>query len=104
MCHIITKELAVKILRMQNKTDSGFYCTWPILLWSWADSKRYMEVEGLEWETPDRYRKYIDNNGYEKWLNDFINPSEWRVRIGILHDCLIELLNLISLRLNRSDL
>lgn len=37
-------------------------------------------VEGLEWETPDQYRKEIDLLGYEEWLNQFQSPDEWRFR------------------------
>ncbi|MFX1276096.1 MAG: hypothetical protein ACFFBP_04250 [Promethearchaeota archaeon] len=100
VCHVITKELAEKILSLRNKTNSGFYCTWPILVWSWADSNKYIEVEGLEWETPDRYKNDIVNKGYKKWLENYLNPSEWRIRVDLLHDCLLELLNLTNIKLN----
>ena len=37
-------------------------------------------VEGLEWETPDQYRREIDLLGYEEWLNRFQSHEEWKFR------------------------
>ena len=96
VCHIMTKKLAKKILSIRNNTDYGFYGTWPIFLWNWAESKKYIEVEGLEWETPDRFKEEIEKISYEKWLIRFQNPIEWQNRVKLLHQCLIELLYLIN--------
>lgn len=96
VCYIMTKELVVKILSLKNNTDYGFYSTWPIFLWNWATSKKYIEVEGLEWETPDRFKEEIEKISYQKWLNQFQDPLEWRNRVNLLHHCLIELLDLIN--------
>ncbi len=97
VCHIMTIELATKILSVRNNTDYGFYSTWPILFWKWAASKKYIEVEGLEWETPDRFKEEIEKFSYEKWLIRFQNSSEWRNRVNLLHQCLTELLDIINL-------
>lgn len=103
VCHIITKKLAINILNLKNKTVLGFYCSWPILLWNWADSKKYLEVEGLEWETPDRFKKEIEKMEYEKWIMEFQNSSEWRNRVNLLHQCLIELLDLINIKFKKKS-
>lgn len=59
VCWGFTPELGKKLLTVKNTTRTGFYGTWPLLLWKWASSKEYIETDGLEWETPDRYVKDI---------------------------------------------
>ena len=69
----------------------GFYAARPVFLWSWAETKHYVEVEGLEWETPDRFRAEIAELGYDAWLDQFQSPAEWRRRVACMNDCLEEL-------------
>jgi len=99
VCWGFTYELGTKLLNVKNSTLTGFYGTWPLLLWKWASSKAYIEVEGLEWETPDRYISDIKTVGYDRWLKNFENPNEWNKRVKILHDCLDELLTIIQLKM-----
>jgi len=101
VCHIMTKELVMKISSLKNKTEYGFYSTWPIYLWNWAASKKYIEAEGLEWETPDRFKEEIGKMGYKNWLIQFQDPSEWRNRVNLLHECIIELLDLINIKFRK---
>jgi hypothetical protein len=91
VCNIFTKELGERILKVNNTTAAGFYCSWPVCLWRWAEEKRYIEVEGQEWETPDRFQKEIKQMGYEKWLEQFQSPFEWEKRVLLLQECLHEL-------------
>jgi len=100
VCHIFTKELGERILKLENITATGFYCSWPVYLWSWAEKKRYIEVEGQEWETPDRFQEEIKQIGYKKWLKQFQNPSEWNKRVQMLGECLIELSHISEFKLN----
>jgi hypothetical protein len=69
----------------------GFYCAFPVLLWSYAHKKQYIEVEGLEWETPDRFQEKIQEIGYEHWLEKFQNATEWKNRVKLMEDCIIEM-------------
>jgi hypothetical protein len=97
-CWGLSYDLGKKLLTIKNSTLTGFYLTWPILLWKWASTKAYLETEGLEWETPDRFLSEIQKLGYDIWLKNFENPGEWNKRVKILHDCIDELSNIISLK------
>jgi hypothetical protein len=90
-CSIFTKELGERILEFDNITTAGFYGTWPILLWTLASKKQYVEMEGLEWETPDRFVKEIKKQGYNAWLKQYQNSDEWEKRVRFLHEFLLEL-------------
>lgn len=39
-----------------------------------------LACEGLEWETPDRFRAAIATQGYQQWLASYETPAEWRRR------------------------
>ncbi|MFX1557221.1 MAG: hypothetical protein ACFFC9_08200 [Promethearchaeota archaeon] len=96
VCYIFTKELAEKLIEVKNETTSGFYCTWPLLFWNWATKKKYIEVEGLEWETPDRFKVEIADLGYKEWVKQFQSPIEWEKRVTYLHEGLLESSNLLK--------
>jgi len=96
VCYSFTTQLADLILNKRYVTEMGFYLTWPIILWKYAEKKRYIEVEGQEWETPDRYEKEIRDLGYEKWLEQFQSASEWKKRVKLLEDCVIEMYYLLK--------
>jgi len=97
VCYIITKGLGQRLLGVNNHTTSGFYGSWPIYLWNWATTKKYVEVEGHEWETPDRFKEDIEKvGGYEKWIKKFQSSEEWNKRVRFLHDCLLELFECIN--------
>lgn len=98
VCFIISKKMGEQILRMENKTVTGFYSSWPIKLWSIAESKKYVEVEGLEWETPDQFETEIKEMGYKNWLMKFQSANEWKKRVKFLHDGLTELYQLSDFR------
>ena len=71
----------------------GFYAEWPITLWRSARNPLYLECEGLEWETPDRYIEEIKAQGYEEWKKSFQTGSEWRRRSVMLRDFIDSALN-----------
>lgn len=85
-CWRLTPRLVRELLRLPESNRYGFYCQWPIEAWRKAEKPYYVEVEGLEWETPDRYSKEIKCKGYDAWLKDFQTPGEWRKRVQILTD------------------
>ena len=94
VCWIVKTNLVKRLLNsidFSKTTPVGFYCTWPIYFWKWSLSRKYIEVEGNEWETPDSFPKEIEEMGYEKWVKDFQNPSEWKKRVQMLRNCLTEL-------------
>jgi hypothetical protein len=86
---LIESSLIAKILAVPLSTITGFYSVWPLLGWYWSGKKLRTEiVEGLEWETPDRYTDQIREIGMEKWLRQFQNSDEWQRRVELLADCL----------------
>jgi hypothetical protein len=98
VCFLISKDLGAQIIKMKNSTVTGFYSSWPLIFWNLAESKRYIEVEGLEWETPDQFRDEINKIGFDKWLEKFQSAEEWRKRVKLLHEGLLEIYQLADLK------
>jgi hypothetical protein len=98
VCFLISKTLGERIIQMKNDTITGFYSSWPIIFWSLARSKRYIEVEGLEWETPDQFEEEINEIGFEKWLEQFQSAEEWKKRVNMLHEGLLEYYQLVDFK------
>ena len=95
VCYSFTKNLAEKLISHSYPTEMGFYSSWPVILWSNAENKKYIEVDGQEWETPDRFQKEISEMGYDNWLLQFQTATEWRYRVKLLEDCILELAEFI---------
>lgn len=100
VCYAFSRKLGESLLNSQPNTEMGFYGSWPIILWGNASHRTYIEVEGQEWETPDRFQKEISELGYEKWLEQFQTPEEWDMRTRLLNECLTEMLDLAEYFLN----
>ncbi|MBD3254404.1 MAG: hypothetical protein GF383_04885 [Candidatus Lokiarchaeota archaeon] len=91
VCYSFTKNLGKKLLELAHTTYTGFYGAWPVILWRNAKTKKYIEVEGQEWETPDRFAEVIEKIGYESWLEEFQTPKEWEKRVKLLRECILEI-------------
>jgi hypothetical protein len=74
------------ILEQKPVNEFGFYAQWPMKLWQSANNPLYIEREGLEWETPDRYQEEIKTQGLETWKQSFQTINEWRRRTAMLRD------------------
>jgi hypothetical protein len=83
---IMTPRLAKMILEQQPVNEFGFYAEWPMKLWRSATDLLYIEQEGLEWETPDRYQEEIKTQGLERWKLNFQTVNEWKRRTRMLKD------------------
>jgi hypothetical protein len=90
-CYGFTKHLIEQILSVDLKTELGFYAIWSFSAYRFAKQWKYKEVEGQEWETPDRFQQAIKEKGYEAWLAEFQTTNEWKRRVELLADCLHEL-------------
>jgi hypothetical protein len=90
---ILTPALAKKVTERKPMNQYGFYAEWPITLWRSARNPLYLECEGLEWETPDRYIEEIKAQGYQEWKKSFQTGSEWRRRSVMLRDFIDSALN-----------
>jgi hypothetical protein len=87
-CWRLEPRLVGQLLHLPIDNTYGFYCEWPIVAWRQARNPRYLEVEGLEWETPDRYSQEIKDKGYTRWFHEFQTPDEWERRVAILRDAI----------------
>jgi hypothetical protein len=61
--------------------DVRFYAEGVLAPFRAGCSIGYLEVEGLEWETPDQYPDEIARFGYDAWLDRFQSPAQWRQRV-----------------------
>ena len=91
VCYSFSKDLCETLLNTSYPTEMGYYASWPAILWRNANTKHYIEVDGQEWETPDRFTKEIKDQGYHIWLNRFQTAKEWKIRVSLLEDCIKEL-------------
>jgi len=90
---ILTPALAKKVIELKPRNQFGFYAEWPITLWRSARNPLYLECEGLEWETPDRYTEEIRAQGLDEWRRSFQTAQEWRKRTEMLRDFIDSTLN-----------
>jgi hypothetical protein len=100
-CWMAKKPLIEKGLSFETTTSRGFYAMWPIHFWTLAKIPHYVEVEGMEWETPDRYQKEITELGYDHWLEQFQTSDEWKRRVGLLTEMLSEYNRIASFTLKK---
>ncbi len=94
VCFLMTPSLAKELLQITHHSPSGIYYTWPIYLWKKSSTPKYVEVEGLEWETPDQYQPEIIKQGHEQWLKRFQSFDEWNKRVQFIKDCVEEIIHL----------
>ncbi|MCU0494531.1 MAG: hypothetical protein MUD01_23335 [Chloroflexaceae bacterium] len=75
---------AQHIVRESRDDTLGTDCSWPLLLWGQGSfTLSYREVEGLEFETLDRYDDEVAAlGGAEAWLNRMdADPQQWAYRL-----------------------
>lgn len=80
------KKLAVKIVQEAKRKDYGIYAEFLTIALKHKFLISTIEVEGLEWETPDQYQDIISKEGYSAWLHAFESLPEWKKRITLLED------------------
>lgn len=80
------RSLAELVIKESKRDDFGFYAE-PLMI---AKKHNFpintIEVEGLEWETPDQYKEQIEKYGYSGWLANFQSLSEWEKRVKLLDE------------------
>jgi hypothetical protein len=79
---------AVSLLSQYSRTATvGVDSEWPILLQRLGLRPGYLEAEGLEYETADRYQAEIEAaGGREDWLTTHVNtPRGWAFRFALAH-------------------
>jgi len=92
VCWGLSAPLVECLLSRPEINAHGFFCGWPVATWGMAVRRGYVEVDGLEWETPDRYEAEISRLGYNAWVKSFMSSCEWERRSVILRDVVKSLL------------
>ena len=81
---VLSRRAAEWVLHEGKTLDLGFYSLWPLLTALHKGKIAYRRCEGLEWETPDRYRAEIKKvGGIAKWRETLATPKEWAYRTDI---------------------
>lgn len=77
-------KFAEYILKTSKRNDYGFYAEMLEVALKNNIKINTLEVEGLEWETPDQYKDKIDKEGYSQWLSEFESLPEWEKRVKLI--------------------
>ena len=80
------RELTELIAKESKRTDFGIYAEFLTIALRHKMKINTMEVEGLEWETPDQFKDKIEQEGYSAWLNEFESLPEWQRRVKLIED------------------
>jgi len=80
------RRLAEFVVKESKRDDFGFYAE-PLIIAKKHEFKIHtIEVDGLEWETPDQYKEQIEKYGYSGWLTRFQSLTEWEKRVKLLDE------------------
>lgn len=80
------RELADIIVRESKREDFGIYAEFLTIALKHKKKISTVEVEGLEWETPDQFQDKIEKEGYIAWLSEFESLPERKKRIKLIED------------------
>lgn len=72
---IALKDVVRTIVELSKEPDFGFYGEWPVIVFSKGYRIGFVGVRGSDWETPDRFGKEIEAEGYRRWRRSFEGPS-----------------------------
>ena len=90
---VASKEVVQTIVELSTEPGFGFYGEWPVIVFAKGYKVGFARVRGLEWETPDRFRKEIGVKGYGRWLRGFETSAEWKGRVRIADEIVAGALN-----------
>jgi len=71
---------AAGILARSRARGAAIYGELPALIAGLDDALAYVECAGLDWETPDRYRRAVARLGMAAWRDRMDTPAEWHTR------------------------
>jgi hypothetical protein len=80
---VIEREAAVELRRRSRARDEEVYGEWAALLPALGSSIAYLECRGLDWETPDRFRRAVRRSGLAAWRRRQDTPAEWSLRTAM---------------------
>jgi hypothetical protein len=77
---VLEAEATRRLLAASRARDNGVYGEWAALVAGVAPRVAYLECRGLDWETPDQYRRQIRRVGLARWRQRFETTAEWAAR------------------------
>ena len=77
---VLRRAAVSRLLARSRARDSTMYGEWVGLLAGLGEPLTYVECEGLEFETPDRFRAEIRRIGLPAWRRALSTPAEWAMR------------------------
>jgi hypothetical protein len=80
---VVERTAAARLLAQSRARDNALYGEWAARVLALADEVAYVECRGLDWETPDRYRRAVRRVGLAAWRRRQETAAEWDLRIGI---------------------
>lgn len=79
-------KLAKKMVEEVKQKDYGIYAEFLRVAIKHKSLISTIEVEGLEWETPDQFQNEIRAKGYTEWLQEFESLAQWGRRIELVEN------------------
>jgi hypothetical protein len=83
---VLERTATERLLARSHARDSTMYGEWAALLLGLAPEVAYLECRGLEWETPDRYRRAVRRLGLPAWRRRHETPAEWELRVAMARE------------------
>lgn len=84
---ILSRQAISKLLAESKEKDVEFYGEWLSILGKFCKIK-YIERDGLDWETPDQYINDINKIGLKRWKENFDTKERWRFRAMFINKCI----------------
>jgi len=80
------RSLAKNVITEVKQKDHGIYAEFLRIAIKHKVLISTIEVEGLEWETPDQFQNEIRQKGYAEWLQQFESLAQWGKRVKLVED------------------
>jgi hypothetical protein len=80
---VLPAAAARELVRRSRARDEDVYGEWAALVTASATPLGYVECHGLDWETPDRFRRAVRRIGRPAWRRRQETPAEWALRTAM---------------------
>jgi hypothetical protein len=80
---VVARDAARTVVTRSRANDEGLYGEWAALVAAGAPALAYLECRGLDWETPDRFRRTVRRIGLPAWRRRQETSQEWAFRIAL---------------------
>jgi hypothetical protein len=83
---VLARSACEALLRRSRARDVAIYGELAALVLGIGPDVAYVECRGLDWETPDRYRRAVRRIGLSAWRRRQETPAEWALRVELARD------------------